>query len=160
MEQTVIIEKLEKIARPVIEGEGLILYDLEYKRENTGWVVRFYILRQDGNVSIDDCVKVSRQLNVLLDVEDPIGHPYNLEVSSPGLTRSLKKLEHYSLSLGESVKLKTKENIDGRKIFHGKIESVEGENIVINEKGKSITIPFNIILSAKLDIEIFKGVEK
>jgi ribosome maturation factor RimP len=148
------LSKLEKIALPVIEGEGLDLYDIEYKRESNGWVVRFYLFKEGEGVKIADCAKVSRQLNVLLDVEDVIKHPYNLEVSSPGLTRSLKKLRHFEKSTGSLVKIKTKELVDNKKIITGVLEKVEGEDIFILENGITIKIQFNNINAAKLEIEI------
>lgn len=160
MEEKDLLQKLESLAKPVIEGEGLILYDTEYKREKSGWVVRFYIFRQDGYVSIDDCVKVSRQLNTLLDVEDLIDHPYNLEVSSPGMDRFLKKREHFEMAIGETVKFKTKEAIDGKKTFIGKVISVEGSNVIIRGDKKEIAIDIQNIQDAKIQIDYFKGVKK
>ncbi len=160
MEEKKLLQKLEDLAKPVIEGEGLILYDTEYKREKTGWVVRYYIFRQDGYVSIDDCVRVSRQLNTLLDVEDLIDHPYNLEVSSPGMERFLRKIEHFEMAIGETVKLKTKEVVDGRKTFTGKVVSIEGKNIILKEDKKKFSIDIDNIQDAKLQIDYFKGVKK
>lgn len=158
MEEKDLLQKLEDLAKPVIEGEGLILYDTEYKRERSGWVVRFYIFRQDGYVSIEDCVRVSRQLNTLLDVEDLIDHPYNLEVSSPGIDRFLRKLMHFEMAIGEAVKLKTKEAIDGKKTFTGKVISVEGRIVILQDDKKKIEIDIENIQDAKLQIDYFKGV--
>lgn len=149
-----IIERIEKIAKPIVEGEGLSIYDLEFKREPEGWVLRLFLYREDGGVSIDDCVKVSRQLNVLLDVEDVIGHPYNLEVSSPGLTRSLKKIGHFEKSLNATVKIKTKEAVEGERVIRGVINKVVGDIITIKTEKKDLEIDFNNILSAKLEIDI------
>lgn len=160
MEEKELLQKLEDLAKPVIEGEGLILYDTEYKRERSGWVVRFYIFRKDGYVSIEDCVRVSRQLNTLLDVEDLIDHPYNLEVSSPGMDRFLRKIQHFELAIGEKVKLKTKETIEGKKTFTGKIISIEGSNIILQDEKKKIGINIENIQDAKLQIDYFKGVKK
>jgi ribosome maturation factor RimP len=160
MEEKELLKKLEELAKPIIEGEGLILYDIEYKREKSGWVVRFYIFRKDGYVSIDDCVRVSRQLNTLLDVEDLIDHPYNLEVSSPGLDRFLKKIEHFELAIGETIKLKTKESIDGKKTFVGKLIAIEGKDVIIKDDKKRFSIDIDNIHDAKIQIDYFKGVKK
>lgn len=153
MDEKSIISKLEEIAKPVIEKLGMDLYDLEYKRESNGWVVRVFIDKRDGGVSIDDCVKVSRQLNVLLDVEDIIPHSYNLEVSSPGLTRALKKLSHYEKSVGLKAKIKIKEPLNNRKTFSCVIEAVEGDDVLIDVEGEKIKINFNNIENAKLQID-------
>ncbi len=159
MEEKDLLRKLEELAKPVIEGEGLILYDIEYKRERSGWVVRFYIFKQGGYVSIDDCVRVSRQLNNLLDVEDLIDHPYNLEVSSPGMERFLRKIEHFQMALGETVKLKTKELVDGRRTFTGTVISIEDKNVILKEQNKRFSFNINNIQDAKLQIDYFKGVK-
>lgn len=151
-EQQDILGKLEKVAAPVIEGEGLELYDIEYKRESTGWVVRFYIWHDDG-VKIEDCVRVSKQLNILLDVEDIIKHPYNLEVSSPGMNRHLKKNRHFEKAIGSMVKIKTIDFIDNRKTFKGLITKLENGVVVIDEGTRTVNVPLNNISSAKLEIE-------
>lgn len=148
-----IVERVEEIATPVVEGEGLSIYDIEFKRKSEGWVLRVFLFKE-GGVSIDDCVKVSRQLNVLLDIEDIINHPYNLEVSSPGLTRTLKKLRHFEKSLNSVVKLKTKEPVDGERLFKGVIAKVEGDLITIKTDKKDVDIVFDNIISAKLEIDI------
>ena len=75
---------------PALEGLGYELVDLEYRREERGWVVRLFVDSEAG-VNLDDCVKVSREVGVLLEVEDPVPQAYNLEVSSPGMDRILKK---------------------------------------------------------------------
>lgn len=160
MEELEIVKKLEEIAKPVIESEGLILYDTEYKREKSGWIVRFYIFRKEGYISIDDCVKISKRLNVLLDVEDLIAHPYNLEVSSPGLDRFLRKIEHFKLAIGEIVKLKLKEAYGGKKVFTGKILGVHNNEVIIEEDGDRYNLDFDNISNAKIQIDYFKGVKK
>jgi len=149
-----LIEKVEKIATPVVEGEGLSIYDIEFKREPEGWVLRIFLFKEGEGVSIDDCVKVSRQLNVLLDVEDLITHPYNLEVSSPGLTRTLKKLSHYKKSLNSLAKIKTKEPVDGEKVFKGLIAKVDGDIITIKTDKKDVSIAFDNIINAKLELNV------
>lgn len=149
-----VVEKVEKIANPIVEGEGLSIYDVEFKREPQGWVLRVFICRERGNVSIDDCVKVSRQLNVLLDVEDVIEHAYHLEVSSPGLTRSLKKIRHFEKSINSVVKIKTKEPIDGEKVFKGTIVDVSSNIVTVKSGEKEFKVDFENILNAKLELDI------
>ncbi len=153
MDEREITLKLEEICKPVVEKLGLELYDLEYKRESTGWVVRIYISRKAGSVTIDDCTKVSRQLNLLLDVEDIVPHSYNLEVSSPGLTRTLKKLSHFEKSIGSKAKFKLKIFHDGKKTMEGIIKAVDGEEIVIELQNEELKINFKDIESAKLQID-------
>ncbi|MCX7991361.1 MAG: ribosome maturation factor RimP [Proteobacteria bacterium] len=152
MDERAIISKLEGIIQPVVEKLGLELYDLEYKREGQGWVVRVFINSKDG-VTIDDCVKVSRQLNLLLDVEDIIPYSYNLEVSSPGLTRTLKKTGHYEKSIGAKVKVKLREPLKNMKTFVAVIKSVEGTKIFFQTDDDIVETDFSNIESAKLQLD-------
>lgn len=152
MDENSLVVKLEEIVKPVVEKLGLDLYDLEYKRDSSGWVVRVFINSQDG-VSIDDCVRVSKQLNVLLDVEDLIKHSYNLEVSSPGLTRVLKKIKHFEKSIGAKVKVKLKEPYKDKKTFTGVIKSVLDNKIFFEVNDEIIEIDFDNINSAKVEID-------
>ena len=83
-------EKTEKavfgLCEPVVESYGLELVQVQYRREDHGWVVRILVDR-DGGVTVDECGTLSREVSDLLDVEDIIDTAYNLEVSSPGLDR-------------------------------------------------------------------------
>ncbi len=152
MDEKAIISKLEEVIQPVVEKLGLDLYDIEYKRDRSGWVVRVFISSKDG-VTLNDCVRVSKQLNLLLDVEDIISHSYNLEVSSPGLTRTLKKLGHYEKSIGETAKVKLKEPFKNMKTFTAIIKSVEGDKIFFEIGKEIVEISFDNIEKAKLEID-------
>ena len=90
MKRTEVEERTESLVLPIIEAEGLDLWDVEYVKEGSDYYLRVYIDKPDG-VNIDDCVTVTRALNEKLDAEDFIEEAYILEVSSPGLTRKLKK---------------------------------------------------------------------
>jgi ribosome maturation factor RimP len=101
-----ILSKIEKIASSVAERESVFLYDLELTGGgNQGKILRVYIdSPNEGGVSVEDCANVSRGLSLLLDVEDPIpGGRYELEVSSPGLDRKLRKFWHYEKAVGKKI---------------------------------------------------------
>lgn len=85
-----ITEQVESFARPVVEGFGLELWDVEYVREGADWFLRVYI-DKEGGVDIDDCEAVSRALDPILDEKDPIPDSYHFEVCSAGLERVLKR---------------------------------------------------------------------
>lgn len=87
---------------------GLSIYDTELVKENDNYIYRIYILKE-GGVSLDDCEKFSRLISPILDINPPTQEKYYLEVSSPGIERKLSKVEHYKLSIGETLKIKTKE---------------------------------------------------
>ena len=85
--------KFEQILLPITEKIGVQIYDVEYVKEGTDWYLRAYI-DKEGGVTIDDCEKVSREVSEVMDQEDFIEDAYILEVSSPGLGRTLKKAKH------------------------------------------------------------------
>lgn len=98
------IDKITLLAESVATNNGVRLYDLELIGVGKGKTLRIYIDKDDAaGVSLDDCSNVSRGMSLLLDVEDPIDGSYNLEVSSPGLERTLKKKWHYEISIGREI---------------------------------------------------------
>ncbi len=96
------------------------LFDLEFVKEGHNYFLRIFI-DKDGGVSIDDCEFVSRRLEKILDVEDPIEQPYILEVSSPGIERPLKKDSDYEKYKGSLVDIKLYKPINRQKIFQGEL---------------------------------------
>lgn len=156
-----LVEKIEQLVQPVVDDLGFELVDLEYQREQRGWTLRFF-LDKEGGITLDDCAEASREISTLLDVEDVITTAYNLEVSSPGLERPLKKLADFDRFSGELVKIKTWQALDpdqsgkGRKTFIGTLRGVEGEDVVIACQGKTTTemkIAFDQINKANLHFE-------
>ena len=130
--------RTEQLLMPVVERFGGEIYDIEYVKEGSDWYLRVYIDKPEG-VNIDDCENVSRALSDELDKEDFIADAYILEVSSPGLGRTLKKDKHLTKSMGEEVELKTYKPIDGRKEFQGTLKAFDAETITIEtEKGDEI----------------------
>lgn len=98
------MDKIIHLAQSVASNNGVRLYDLELVGAGKGKTLRVYIDKDDAaGVSLDDCSNVSKGLSLLLDVEDPIDGAYNLEVSSPGLERTLKQKWHYDISVGKEI---------------------------------------------------------
>jgi ribosome maturation factor RimP len=128
------------------------LIDLEYQRESHGWVLRVYIDRE-GGITVEDCAGLSGELGAILEVRDLIANPYTLEVSSPGLTRPLKKPEDYNKYRNRLVKIKTFEPIEGRKNFKGILQGLEGEKVYLQAEGRILEIPLRGIAKANLEIE-------
>ena len=102
MKRTEIVDKVEELVTPIIDENDFELVDVEYVKEGANWYLRVYA-DKDGGITIDDCVLISRALEVKLDEEDFIQDAYILEVSSPGLGRQLKKDKDFKRSLGEKV---------------------------------------------------------
>ena len=122
--------KTEELLRPIASENQVEIYDVEYVKEAGEWFLRADI-DKEGGVDIDDCVAVSRSLSDKLDEEDFIEEAYTLEVSSPGLGRTLKKDRHFEKSIGEEVELKTYKPIEGRKEFSGILKEFDADTITI-----------------------------
>jgi ribosome maturation factor RimP len=147
-----LLQEVRQAAEPVLQSQGLELVDLEFRREAIGWVLRFYIDRQ-GGITVGDCAEVSGELGAVLEVRDLIPNPYVLEVSSPGLTRSLKKPEDFKKFRNHLVKMKTFEPIEGRRNFKGILLGLEGEKVRLEMDGQFYEIPLQGIAKANLEIE-------
>lgn len=124
--------RTEELLRPVAEANNVSIYDVEYVKEGSDYYLRAYIDKPEG-VNINDCENVSRALSDALDREDFIPDAYILEVSSPGLGRTLKKDKHLQASIGQEVEIKLFKPIDKCKEFRGVLESFDGECIIIRE---------------------------
>lgn len=154
------LQKIEAVIRPVVEGSGLHLYDLEF----VGRSLRISIFKSDG-VTLEDCAEVSRLLNPLLDVEDVVpGGRYELEVSSPGLDRRLKTPEHFRLAMNETIKVETSTPMsewnpgdsffEGRCKVKGILKSIDGPNLKLEAEGKDVVLPLEAIKKAKVDFQL------
>ena len=124
--------KTEVLLQPIAEKNGVEIYDVEYVKEGSDFDLRAYIDKPEG-VNIIDCENVSRALSDALDKEDFIPDAYILEVSSPGLGRTLKKDKHLTKSIGKEVEIKLFKAIDKCKEFSGVLESFDADTIVIQE---------------------------
>ncbi len=124
--------RTEKLLVPIAEKYGVEIYDVEYVKEGSDWYLRAYIDKPEG-VNINDCENVSRALSDVLDAEDYIEDAYILEVSSPGLGRTLKKDRHLEKSLGEEVEIRTYKPIDKQKEFAGILKAYDKDTITIEE---------------------------
>jgi ribosome maturation factor RimP len=142
-------DELEKLIEPSIERLGYELSDLEVRLGGKSGVIRLFIDHPDG-IGIEDCEKVSSAVSALLDVEDPIPEHYDLEVSSPGWNRKLRKVEHFQRFAGETVKVEMRFPIEGRKRFRGTLLSSDDANIVVDVDGESHTLPMATIDTARL----------
>jgi ribosome maturation factor RimP len=124
-------ETLKAMIAPVVEALGCEFWGLEYLSSGRSALLRIYIDRAEEGVTVEDCEKVSRQVSSLMDVEDPISGEYTLEVSSPGLERPLYNLEQFQRYVGEDVALKLRFPYEGRRKFKGRLNGVEGEDILL-----------------------------
>ena len=147
--------KARAACEPLICSEGLELVDVEYSRDHGGWVLRLFI-DKPGGVGIEDCSRISRAVDPLLDVEDLIPHEYQLEVSSPGLNRPLTKPEHFEQATGKKVKVKTFAPIGEppRKNFSGILKGMDPEAVTVEVEGAgAFRIALKDIAKAHLEFD-------
>ncbi len=130
--------KTEALLAPIAAAAGVEIYDVEYGKEGADWYLRAYIDKPEG-VNIEDCEKVSRALSDALDKEDFIADAYILEVSSPGLGRTLKKDKHLEKSLGSEVEVKTYKPIEKCKEFAGILKAYDRDTITIELESGEMT---------------------
>lgn len=148
-----IAEQIRQLLEPILESLGLSLWELEFQKQGSKWLLRVYIDREASGVTLEDCEAVSRDLSAALDVEDFISQAYTLEVSSPGLDRTLSKPEHYIRFLGSTIKVKTYQQINGQKVFRGKLLGLVNEIATVElESGTLMEIPLHVIAKASLEV--------
>ena len=132
-------EKVEQLVKDSIEKLGYSLYDVEYVKEGPEYYLRIYIDKESG-IDLNDCEKVSNEINEILDKADYIKEQYYLEVSSPGIERKLRKDKHLEQNISKNVEIKLfKKDNNGKKEYTGKLKAFNQEEIII-ETDKEITI--------------------
>ncbi len=146
--------KVREIIEPVIKDVGIGLDSIELGKMRGRFLLRVFI-EKEGGVKISDCELVSREIEAVLDVEDPIPYSYTLEVSSPGLDRPLRGPEDFKRFSGKAVRIVTYDPIDKQTFFVGEIAEAGDINIVmLLPKDKKVTIPYKNISRARLEVEV------
>lgn len=132
-------EKVEQLVKNPIEKLGYSLYDVEYVKEGPEYYLRIYIDKESG-IDLNDCEKVSNEINEIIDKADYIKEQYYLEVSSPGIERKLRKDKHLEQNISKNVEIKLfKKDNNGKKEYTGKLKAFNQEEIII-ETDKEIAI--------------------
>ncbi|HET7291554.1 MAG TPA: ribosome maturation factor RimP [Vicinamibacteria bacterium] len=147
---------MRSVAERVAAGRGLELVDVELKRQPGGLLVRLY-MDKPGGIGLDDLQSASEEVSAILDVEDPIGSSYTLEVSSPGLDRPLKSEADYRRFAGRLAKLSSYEPVEGRRHWTGRLVSADGgviEIVLEKEGGKVCRVPHGKIAHGRLEVEL------
>jgi ribosome maturation factor RimP len=159
------LERIRSIAERAARSHGLEIFDVQYRREAVGWVLRVMIDRPGAadrqakpgepadSVSVNDCRLVSQDLGALLDVEDPVDRAYTLEVSSPGLDRPLRGAADYERFRGRLAQVVTTEAVEGQKHFRGRLQGVDAGAVVLVEGKREHRVPLSLISRARLDVE-------
>jgi len=149
-----IAAQVEELITPYVTARGLEVVEVEYHRPARGRAtLRIYLDRPGtGGITLDEITRMSRVIGELLDVHDPIGPSYTLEVSSPGLTRELKGPRDYARYAGRKVRLTSRRPVDGRQVHRGILKGLEGDEVVVEVKGALVRLPLEDIAKARLDL--------
>jgi ribosome maturation factor RimP len=154
------VSQVRSIAHRVATSYGLEIFDVSFRREGPGMVLRVQIDRPgpaataEESVSVADCANVSRDLSAILDVDDVVAAAYTLEVSSPGLDRPLTRPDDYERFAGRFAKLVLREPVDGQKYFKGRLGGIDSGHVLIDgEDQRTHRVPLDIIARANLEVE-------
>ena len=144
-------DKLIGLLEPVVAGLGYELSRSSGAQSGCNSLLRVYIDRTDGGaVGLDDCERVSRSVGAVLEAEDPIGHEYRLEVSSPGFDRPLRTAEHFERFAGSEARIELAAPLEGRRRFRGRLGPVAGGMVTIEVDRKEWKLPLAGISKARL----------
>ena len=155
-----VVEQVRVVASRVAESYGLEIFDVQFRREAPGMILRVQIdrpgpaARAEDSVSVEDCARVSRDMSAILDVEETVPIAYTLEVSSPGLDRPLRRPDDYSRFAGRRAKIVMRERVDGQGFFKGRLGGIEGSDVLIEgDDRRTHRVPLHLITRANLEVE-------
>lgn len=152
MKNDALVTQIYEMVKPISDELNYEIYHVEYVKENGEYYLRIYI-EKEGGITLSDCEALSRRVSDLMDEKDPIPEAYFLEVSSPGLNRTLFTEDHYKRFVGREVMVKLTKAIEGKKSIKGILKEVNEENIIV-EADTLISIPKDKIKSANIEGEI------
>jgi ribosome maturation factor RimP len=140
------VARVWELAAPLVETQGMEIIDIEFRPEGSrgGRVLRLY-LDKDGGPSMDDLSRVSRELSDLLDTRNIVEVAYTLEVSSPGINRPLKLPRHFARFIGRTIRVRTRDLVQGRRSFLGRLLEVSNDKITVTQDGSRCEIPLSLI---------------
>lgn len=153
-------DELDERFTPLLAERGYDLYEVTYRRERRGWILRFTVDRHGGNLTIEEGVKLSRELSAAIDADPRLDHllsgPYHLEVSSPGIFRTLSRARDFERSWGKRIKVIWKEPSEGRVMETvGKLAGYgEGKLTLRTEADQLLEIDHGSIQSVRLEPEL------
>lgn len=146
-------DRVMELARQVAEGQGVTAEDVQLLGRGRRTLLRVTI-DKEGGVTLDDCEAFSRDIEALLDVEDPMGGPYTLEVSSPGLDRPLRNINDFRKNTGKLARVITRQKIDNQSFFVGRIAGVDDKRVRLLVGDREVEILLVDISRARLEVEM------
>jgi ribosome maturation factor RimP len=149
-----VVTRLTELIVPLLEAQCAELVDLQYGRPKRGrGILRLFVDHPGGGITLEEITRISRIVSGLLDVHDVIPGSYTLEVSSPGLTRALKKPQDYQRFVGRLVRVTTRTPWEGRQVHSGILQGLENDGVCLKEGEQLVCIPLSEIARARLDID-------
>lgn len=148
-----ITDKVTELAKPVVEEEGCSLWDVEYVREAGSWFLRIFI-DKDGGVGIDDCERISRRLDPILDEADPIPDSYVFEVGSAGAERELKRPGDFEQFMGSEVEVRLYQPVNGCKVYVGTLSGYDNGRVTVTAGKNEVSFDKSQIALVKLHVSI------
>ena len=143
-------QELATLFTPILADMGYELVRVQVSGANNP-TLQVMAERKDGvGMTVDDCAGISHALSELLETEDPFDDTYQLEVSSPGIDRPLVRPADYERFAGFDARIDTRELVEGRKRFKGRLHGLDGDNVIVEQDGKHVSVPFDAIHKAKL----------
>ena len=152
MGKTSIYQSVADLIEPTLEGNGIELVDVEYKKTGKTWVLRVFIDKNQG-VTVYDCQELSREIEDLIEIHELIDDHYVLEVSSPGLDRPLKKDTDFLRNKGKRIQIKTYSPINNKKENAGTVIDFVNGTLFLEDKKNILKISLTEIAQAKLIIK-------
>ena len=152
MGKTSIYQSVADLIEPTLEGNGIELVDVEYKKTGKTWVLRVFIDKSQG-VTVYDCQELSREIEDLIEIHELIDDHYVLEVSSPGLDRPLKKDTDFLRNKGKRIQIKTYSPINNKRENAGTVIDFVNGTLFLGDKKDILKISLTEIAQAKLIIK-------
>ena len=147
-----VTELVEKLAKPVVEENGCSLWDVEYVREGSEYFLRLY-LDKEGGVDINDCERISRAMDPILDEKDPIPTSYHFEVCSAGLERALKRPSDFERFMGSAITVKLYRPRNGLKEIPCVLTGYEDGKVTVTAGKETITFEKSEVALVRLRVE-------
>ncbi len=146
-------KRIHDLIEPTIRAMGLELWACDLRQDGNQALLRVYIDRENGQgVTLEDCTSASREISGILDVEDPIKNRYQLEISSPGVERTLLTLSHFERYVGSNVKIKLRVLNGNRRVLLARIEKIVGDRVFLVVENETISVTLGEIQKANLVI--------
>jgi ribosome maturation factor RimP len=143
---------VETVVLPAVQSRGLTLVDLEVRGNGRRTAVRIYVDKA-GGVTIDDCQALSREVGDLIDVADVLSGSYDLEVSSPGLDRELRRDRELLWAVGRLVRVWVREPLDGRRELSGRLAHVDETALTLATPDGFRSVSRSLVAKARLEVE-------